>query len=40
MRNRKKVDPEGRRDGKELGGAEEGGTIIIIGWMRKEFIFN
>lgn len=32
--------PEGRENRKELGGVEEGYTIIRIYYMRKEFIFN
>jgi hypothetical protein len=37
MRDRKGVDLRGRRYGKEVGGVEEGETIIKIYYMRKIF---
>ena len=40
MRDRKGVDLEGRRGGKELGGVVGGETIVMIYYMTKEYIFN
>lgn len=40
MRNRKGINSEGRRDGKELEGVERGKTVIRIKCVTKESIFN
>lgn len=40
MRNRKGVDPEGRRDGEELEGVGAGETVLRLHCMRKESMFN
>lgn len=40
MRNKNGVDPEGKGDRKELGGAEGEKTIIRIDCMSKESLFN
>lgn len=34
------MDLEGQGDGKELGGVEDGKTLIRIRYVRKESIFN
>lgn len=34
------MDLEGQGDGKELGGVEEGKTLIRIRYVRKESLFN
>jgi hypothetical protein len=39
MRNKKEVNPEGRRSGEELGGTKGGETVIRIYCMNKETIF-
>jgi hypothetical protein len=40
MRDRNGVDPCGRRGGEQLGGGEEGETIIKMCYVRNTSIFN
>lgn len=40
MKDRKGVDPEGKEGGEELGGAEEGETIIWVYLCEKKIYFQ
>lgn len=40
MRGKKGMDLEGKRGGEELGGVEEGETVIRVYCMVKQSIFN
>lgn len=39
MRDRKRVDPNGKEVGKRLGGVEEGKPIIKIDYVRKNQVY-